>query len=229
MAALFLIGCTQQASENTGTAPSAGGVVTATPAASTESAQQANTSPASTASQSSVTGAELFKYSNTLSYTYKKTFTAYGQTTTSTMSTAMKGIENVDGVTAKHEQVSISGEAMGGKTLVYHIWREKETNKCLKTEMEFEGQRMKYDCSQANDGAGVPEGTTYFTSTGAESVTVPAGTFTATIYSNTITNDGKTVMTSKYWKADNVPVPVKWITSSSEGGSTTGELVSFTP
>ena len=161
----------------------------------------------------------IYNYGAVAEYEYKITAVSAGETTTTNIKTKLSS-DSYQGTPAWLTAAETSMEQ--GSTIM-KMWIDKATNKCLalKTEIAAMGQTITQEsaCPTA-DTTGQPTATgeAKMTVVGTESVTVPAGTFTATKYS---TEDGANI-----WIAANVPVPVR-TSATVEGSTTTMELVSF--
>jgi hypothetical protein len=106
-----------------------------------------------------------------------------------------------------------------GASVISKTWLDKTTYACLKASsvVTTNGQQMENAVECPKDGPNSASSTEAptLTSTGTESVTVPAGTFSAKKY--TLDN------TMTYWYADSVPIPVK----IEFAGGSVSELVSW--
>jgi len=160
---------------------------------------------------------QIYRFGSLKSYEYKITSTAGGQTTTMNLKTTVTS-DTVNGTAAWLQQTDMTtqGVAVTSKT-----WVDKLTYTCLKVMsiMNYGGQNIEQagQCpttgpnSASRGGAATPT----MTFVRSESVTVPAGTFTANKYS---------MEQVFYWSASSVPIPVK---IAYQDGTTTMELVSY--
>jgi hypothetical protein len=161
---------------------------------------------------------QLYKFGSVHSYKYEITSTAGGQTTKMNLSTSITS-DTVDGVAAWLQQtdMTVQGVAVTSKT-----WVDKVAYKCLRTMtvMNYGGQNIEQpgQCPTEgpNSAARTETTTPQVTFLGSESVTVPAGTFTADKYS---------LENVTYWATSSVPMPLK---VSYSDGSAVMELVSYT-
>jgi hypothetical protein len=161
---------------------------------------------------------QLYRFGSVHGYEYETISTAGGQTTEMNLSTSITS-DSVNGVAAWLQQTDMTtqGVAVTSKT-----WVDKVTYKCLRTMtvMNYGGQNIEQpgQCPTEGPNSATRTGTTIpqVTLLGSESVTVPAGTFTATKYS---------LENVTYWTTSSVPVPLKVGYSD---GSMVMELVSYT-
>jgi hypothetical protein len=214
--ALVCAGCTTQPAAtqagNSGQGNQAS--VTAGTTSSASSSQQAG----STVGSTSVFGT---------SYTwmeYRMTSSVAGNAiTTDTKTERSNG--DYKGTPAIHLRISTTSSS--GMTSIYDVYYDTAMKSLLggTTTLTINGQTTTRDIPPAQlqnlQSANFNSDFT-LTFAGAESVSVPAGTYpAATKYTATVKNVGMT-----YWKASGVPVPVKW-TSSMPQGSSTAELVGW--
>ena len=156
---------------------------------------------------------QLYMFGSVKSYEYK--ITASG--TTMNLKTTITS-DTVDGTAAWLQQTDMTTQ---GIEVTSKTWIDKVTYKCLKTMtvMNYEGQNIEQagQCPTEGPNSASRTGTTtpQMTLIGTESVTVPAGTFTAIKYS---------LEQVYYWSASGVPVPVKIAYGD---GTMTMELVSY--
>jgi len=161
---------------------------------------------------------QIYKFDSVHSYTYEISTTAGGQMTKMNMSTSITA-DTVNGTAAWLEQTDMTVQGMG---VTSKTWIDKVTYKCLETMtvMNYGGQVIEQPGQCPTEGPNSAErtGTTtpQLTPLGIESVTVPAGTFTAAKYS---------LENVTYWSATSVPVPLKIAYAD---GLVTMELVSYT-
>jgi hypothetical protein len=215
LASVLLLGCTSSGQPNQQGATSQAPVTPANNTPNPKPNTPANNTPAVTPGQNSISENQLYKLGSVKSYTYRLTTGTGGQQTEANMSNSVSS-DTVNGVDAwlQETQVTMTGVAVDEK-----MWVDKATNVCLNvtTTMTYNGQTSEQPStcpttglySTASEGANSPS----LTYVGQESVTVPAGTFTANKYSlNTVT----------YWLTSSVPVPLK-ISS----GTAVMELVSY--
>lgn len=163
-------------------------------------------------------GVLLYDYDKVNHYEYKITSTSGGQTSVANIKYNI-GSESYNGQSA---WVLSSDVALEGATATSKVYMSKATRRCIAVEIESAvlGQTYKTQskCDTATEVQTDAKGSAQVTAEGTETVTVPAGTFTATKYS---TSSGAT-----YWMAAGVPVPVKF-SASAAGATSVGELVSF--
>lgn len=109
-----------------------------------------------------------------------------------------------------------------GVAVKYRVWLDKDTLVCLKAEMSIGGGPWQsVPCSQAPTGTTGEGESIEIREVGHETVTVPAGTFSCTVY-EAIVSTGK----ARYWVAGSVPIPVKWQVTNAQG-TITAELVEW--
>lgn len=123
--------------------------------------------------------------------------------------------DSVNGASAWLQKSEMTAQ---GSSAITKMWLEKSTLKCLKitSQVNAGGQNMaeqETPCPTTGENSATNTKTPEVDYIGKESVTVPAGTFSADKYSS-----GE--MT--YWISSKAPVPVKYT-----AGSTVMELVSY--
>ena len=164
------------------------------------------------------TGVTLYDYGRLREYEYKITTTASGQTNVANFKYSV----NPGTYLGQNVFVITTDFASEGATGKVSMYMTKETGKCIiaQTEITVLDQVIKNEakCDVSNDIKTNTEGKAEVRVAGTETVTVPAGTFTATKY--TVENG------ASYWVASNVPIPVKFEASAS-GSTTVGELVGY--
>jgi len=223
---MLLIGCTQQTPPaNNPPAPNQ------TPPANTPPANAtppANNTPQNNESVTpppppqppaqNVSLDQIYRFGSVHSYKYTITSTAGGQTTEMNVSTTITA-DTVNGTAAWLQQTDMTVQGM---VVTSKTWIDKVTYKCLETMtvMNYGGQNIEQagQCpAEGPNSAERTETTTpQMTRLGSESVTVPAGTFTADKY---------LLENVTYWSASSVPVPLKIAYADN---SMTMELVSYT-
>jgi len=227
--AILLVGCTQQQPPAQGPGQPAGGTPSGqTPSGTPPGQSPANQTPTPPQNQTPTPPAnqtpaptgldQLYRFGSVNSYKYELTSTAGGQTTKMNLSTSITS-DSVNGTAAWLQQtdMAVQGVAVTSKT-----WVDKVTYKCLKTMtvMNYGGQNIEQpgQCPTEGPNSATRTGTTVpqVTYLGSESVTVPAGTFTADKYS---------LENATYWATSSVPIPLKM---SYSDGSAVMELVSYT-
>ncbi|RLG43282.1 MAG: hypothetical protein DRO00_05480 [Thermoproteota archaeon] len=119
------------------------------------------------------------------------------------------------------QEIEMRMEAQG-VAVKYRVWLDKDTLVCLKAEMSIGGGPWQsVPCSQAPTGTTGEGESIEIREVGHETVTVPAGTFSCTVY-EAIVSTGK----ARYWVAGSVPIPVKWQVTNAQG-TITAELVEW--
>ena len=161
---------------------------------------------------------QLYRYGDLSKYEYRLTSTAAGQSSVSNMKYSLTS-DVVDGKAAWKSSADVQTQ---GASVVSNTWLDKVTYKCLKTTstVSVMGQTMENagQCPTEGPNAGSSSATApELVFVGTESVTVPAGTFSAEKYQL----EGIT-----YWYSSSVPLPLK-VTYSAAAASTVMELVSY--
>ena len=162
---------------------------------------------------------KLYNYGMLKNYEYRVTSTAGGVDTVTNMKYGVTS-DPVNGVAAWKTSVNIESQ---GATITSNTWLSKANYKCLKitTTINAMGQNIDQEAECPQEGpnavsspdASMPQ----LQFVGSESVTVPAGTFSAEKYQL------ESVM---YWYSSGVPLPIK-VTYTSAQVSTAMELVSY--
>lgn len=201
MAVLMLVaGCVQQAQDQ-------------------QQAQDSQKTPTETQPEqesSAFTMNMLYNYGLINEYEYKITSSSDGQ-------------QNVMNIKYKISSDTVNGKAawlqqsdmdVQGSTAITKIWLDKSSLVCLKTStvINVAGQTIQQEGQCPEEGPNSASATedAVVNYVGRESVTVPAGTFTAKKYES----NGM-----EFWTADNVPLPLK--VSYGREGAMVMELVSY--
>jgi len=173
-------------------------------------------SPSPTPSPGKVSLSDFFNLAGISHYTYKITTEAQGQTAEMTISYSISST-TLSGKSCWLQEIETKSQ---GVTMKYRVWLDKATLKCLKAEVSINnGPWQSTSCSQAPSGTA--EGEVQVREAGHETVTVPAGTFSCTIYEATVAAGS-----ARYWVSDQVPIPVKWEISSRQS-KITAELLEW--
>jgi len=158
----------------------------------------------------------LYSYEKISEFEYKITSSAAGQENVINMKYKISS-DTVDGKAAWLQQSDIDVQ---GSTATSKIWLDKSSLACLKilTVMDVAGQTIQQEGQCPTEGPNSASATedAAVNYIGKESVTVPAGTFSAKKYESNGMN---------FWIADNVPLPLK--VSYSGEGAMVMELVSY--
>jgi hypothetical protein len=193
LSAALLAGCTQQQPQSPNQSPA-------------QNPPANNTGPLN--SPKSITMDKLYRYDSVKSYEYKAAFISGNSTTTGDMKFAVSS-DTINGTAAWLQRIDLTAQ---GTTVASKIWLDKVTFNCLSaaTLMNWSGNITEQTTPCTSQVAA----STTLNYIGTESLTVPAGTFTADEYSYNQTT---------YWATASVPVPLK---ISSAG--TMIELVRYT-
>ncbi len=142
----------------------------------------------------------LYNYGLIKEYEYKITSSAGGQQNTINMKYKISS----DTANGKAAWLQQSDMDLQGSTATVKMWLDKNSLACLKTltVVNVAGQTIQQEGQCPTEGANSDSTTAdaVVNYVGKESVTVPAGTFSAKKYES----DGV-----YYWIADNVPLPLK--------------------
>ena len=195
--AVLVVGCATTQQEKTG-----------------DSTQKTDDSAGTTPTQSTkLSMGNLYRYDKAGAYEYKVTVNAGGQQTSMNIKYSTKA-DSVDG---KAAWLSTSETTTNGVSVMTQMWLDKMNNNCLKilTKMDVAEQKIEQPtaCPQEGPNSATVGSAPELDLVGTESVTVPAGTFSADKY---------TVSGVTFWINSNVPVPIKI-----ETDATITELVSY--
>lgn len=153
---------------------------------------------------------KIYRFDSVKSYEYK--ITTAGQSMNLKYDVSS---DSVNGVSAWLQKSEMTAQ---GSSVITKMWLEKATLKCLKltSQVSAAGQSMpeqETQCPTSGDNSATNTEVPEVGYAGKESVTVPAGTFSADKY---------TSREVTYWVSGSVPVPVKYA-----AGNTMMELVSY--
>ena len=212
MATVAVAGCTSSTNTNATATPAASGMATGTA-----------TAVASAAAGGSTPFSSVFNMGSLKYFEYQLT-----------MANGTSNMREDFGVTyngAKANEVSITSNMSGGMTSIMQIYSDASGNTLGGHMKTMQNGQVLYEsdipASSVNSSMTVSSnpiastGNVAMTTVGTESVTVPAGTYTATKYTYTMDSASEMV-----WAASGVPVPVK-MESSAGGQTTTMELVGW--
>lgn len=158
----------------------------------------------------------LYNYGLINEYEYRITSSAGGQQTVTNINYKISS----DTINGKAAWLQQSDTSVQGSTVTTKMWLDKSNFACLKISinMDIAGQTINQDSqcpTQGPNSASTTEAPAV-NYVGTESVTVPAGTFSAKKYESS---------GASYWVGSSVPLPLK-VTYSGEG-SMVMELVSY--
>ncbi|MEK6968548.1 MAG: hypothetical protein AABX51_08030 [Nanoarchaeota archaeon] len=163
-------------------------------------------------------GVVLYDYSKIGSYEYKITSTASGATNVANINYKVSS-STFEGQAVWALESNVETEGVSSKTTTYI---SKANRNCVATESETlvmgQSYKTKGECNTASKSNTDATGNSDVTVVGTESVTVPAGTFTATKYQSK--NGGL------FWLSTGIAIPVKFSAGTDAAGSV-GELVSY--
>ncbi|PIN86941.1 hypothetical protein COV19_01960 [Candidatus Woesearchaeota archaeon CG10_big_fil_rev_8_21_14_0_10_44_13] len=210
-ALLAVIGCSKTGTETDGQQAAAGEKAAGTGQAAADTTTDEAAEDTSDSS-SKLSLDKIFHYGSVKSYEYR--LTSSGNVVNIKYSISS---DSVDGVDAWLQQQTMTSQ---GSEVITKMWLEKATQKCLKivSVIKAGGQEMpaqETPCPTTGANAATGTKAPEFERIGKESVTVPAGTFSADKYEG----EG-----GQYWIGINVPLPIK---ISSDNGNVVMELVDY--